>query len=869
MMWNIDLISEKLGDSLNPVFVKEFRQFLRSRGRSLGWLVLMVIELLGFYLILNCDHDSERRAVAFFYLLLLVGGVWSMVGDVVCRWGNERAIDGITPEFTTNLAPGVIINGKLQAMLAAGGLTLLVGLPFAIFSTIRCLGSGGNRIEPASLLFLGLYFLAAPAALWLMIFLTLSTRERRNNPAVFIIIALILGWIIICVKSIDDPTAMNRLDFVRVYWQVGLAAAIFGAACYFFALGKFLPVTVDRLWRGRWALAAGAVAAFLPGGLAANYDLTFGLLVWLALLGIFSGLGEVFPMVHGRGHSGGAVRLMGLALLILLAAGALLPAEDASERFGLCFALLILVYAEVAVLLRQHRCPLNTLPLFFLIAAAANLPALASIFHRNPIYCLFSPWIADFDRCGYRAPGWCAGLALLLLAAIAVSSHQRPVFRRREGGGTGARSSPWTRWVNAFSDKFGDGLNPVLVKELRQFCRNRSLQYSVIGLVVLQAAGFYFGWLCKGQGDLRDLTSWSLLLNVGAAWGVIGIAMSRWSRERSLDGLTPEFTTTLSPAKILNGKLAASLLAGAVVLAVGLPLAAFLLSRCWHNWETRFDGDRLLRLGLYFLAVPPLTAMMAFLTLSERRRKNNLNPAILLLLPAILIWFAIVGTTLDRYQRLNTERLLEGGVIAAAASVIFTAYFYFAALGRLLPERCDRTLRSHLAAVAGAAIVIPAALWTGCYEAGGQILVWLVACCVVFNVGEADRARSGGAVRAMALSFLILALGAVLPAKGELAYTGFVIGFLLLAYAELAVFLRQWGVRRGGVELFMLIVAAGNLVALPTVFDGGSVWLAFSFGLAGREPGFYCLLWSGAWALLLLILIACRRRFAIAPREGA
>ncbi len=247
MMRSIDLISEKLGDSLNPVFVKEFRQFLRSRARSLGWLVLVIIELLGFYLFYNCEQDGDRRTVAVFYLVLLVSGALIMIGDVFCRWGNERSIDGITPELTTILPPGVIVHGKWQAMLAGGGLTLLVGLPFALFSIIRCLGSGRDQLDPASLLFLGLYFLAAPAAFWLMIFLTVSTRVRRNNPAVFIIIALILGWIIMCVNSNDDPVEMNRTDFVRAYWRVGLAAAIFGAAGYFSALGKLLPVTVDHL----------------------------------------------------------------------------------------------------------------------------------------------------------------------------------------------------------------------------------------------------------------------------------------------------------------------------------------------------------------------------------------------------------------------------------------------------------------------------------------------------------------------------------------------------------------------------------------------------------------------------------------------
>lgn len=867
MMWSIDLISEKLGDSLNPVFVKEFRQFLRSRGRSLGWLVLMIIELLAFYLFFNCDRDGERRAIAVFYLVLLVSGALIMIGDVVCRWGNERSIDGITPEFTTALSPGVIVHGKWQAMLAAGGLTLLVGLPFALFSIIRCLGSGRHQLDPASLLFLGLYFLAAPAAFWLMIFLTVSTRVRRNNPVVFIIIALILGWIIMCVNSIDDPVEMNRVDFVRVYWQVGLAAAIFGAAGFFSALGKFLPVTVDRLRRARWALVAGAVAAFLPGVLGQNYDLTFGLLVWLALLGTFIGLDEVFPMVRGRCLSGGAVRSMGLAFLTLLAAAALLKPEDSGGRFGLCFALLILVYAEVAVLLRQHRCPFNTLPLFLLIAATANLPALASIFHYNSIYCLFSPWIAGFDRHGYWAPGWCAGLAFLLLAAIAVSRRFSLSPRRRESDGTSVLLSPWIRWGNAFSAKLGDNLNPVLVKELRQFCRNRSLQYGAIGLLVLQAAGFYFGRLCKNQGDLRGLASWSLYLTVGAAWVVIGIAMSRWSKERSLDGLTPEFTTTLSPVKILNGKLASSLLAGAAAMAVGLPLVVFLLSRCWHNWETRFDGDRLLLLGLYFFVVPPVTAMMALLTLGGRGRKNNLNPAILLLLPAIIVWFVIVSTALDRYERFKTAWTHEAGTIAAVTAVIFTAYFYFAALGRLQPARCDRTLRSHLALAVGALAVILGTLWFGCYKAGGDILVWLAACCVVFNVGEGSQTRFGGAVRAMALSFLILVLGVVLAIKGELEFPNFVIGFLLLIYAELAVFLRQWGVRLGGFEILILIAAGGNLLALPAAFGGGSAWLAFSFGLAGRENALNGLLWSGIWALLLLILIACRSRFPIAPRR--
>lgn len=124
-------------------------------------------------------------------------------------------------------------------------------------------------------------------------------------------------------------------------------------------------------------------------------------------------------------------------------------------------------------------------------------------------------------------------------------------------------------------------LNPVMVKELRQFARSRVLIFTVLALL---------GGLLVAVGGFAAAQGAKLALGAGAAatgGNLFGILMGilfygallvvptycavRLSAERSPGGLDLLFTTSLRPGEIVRGKLYAAAVMALLVYSVALP----------------------------------------------------------------------------------------------------------------------------------------------------------------------------------------------------------------------------------------------------------------------------------------------------------
>ncbi len=151
-------------DDCNPVLVKEMRQVFRSRSYWGCLAGIVVAELLAFYAyfvhreLWTADFDSGQPLLATYLILweilLLVPSV-----TVAERWGMERRQDGITPEKTTPLAPGVIVRGKFMAQCLTGLTALAAGMP------VLALFERAWIFQPASLVVLALPLFVAALAL--------------------------------------------------------------------------------------------------------------------------------------------------------------------------------------------------------------------------------------------------------------------------------------------------------------------------------------------------------------------------------------------------------------------------------------------------------------------------------------------------------------------------------------------------------------------------------------------------------------------------------------------------------------------------------------------------------------------------------
>lgn len=128
-------------------------------------------------------------------------------------------------------------------------------------------------------------------------------------------------------------------------------------------------------------------------------------------------------------------------------------------------------------------------------------------------------------------------------------------------------------------DRIQDRLNPILVKEIRQALRSRVLSWGfvILLLLLLLICGVF---LAAGESlDYaagRDLFLWSLGILLGCSIVLVPAFVGvRMAMERSDGHMDLLFITTLSPRKIIWGKLQSALLLSALVFSVVLPFASF------------------------------------------------------------------------------------------------------------------------------------------------------------------------------------------------------------------------------------------------------------------------------------------------------
>ncbi len=128
-------------------------------------------------------------------------------------------------------------------------------------------------------------------------------------------------------------------------------------------------------------------------------------------------------------------------------------------------------------------------------------------------------------------------------------------------------------------DRIQDRLNPILVKEIRQALRSRVLSWGfvILLLLLLLICGVF---LAAGESQDyaagRDLFLWSLGILLGCSIVLVPAFVGvRMAMERSDGHMDLLFITTLSPSRIIWGKLQSALLLSALVFSVVLPFASF------------------------------------------------------------------------------------------------------------------------------------------------------------------------------------------------------------------------------------------------------------------------------------------------------
>ena len=130
-------ISAWLPESLNPVFVKELRQNLRSSTtRNMAIALLFTEGLVSFiyFLLGNFPNKRDLSEMLFsFYFFVFILALLANTLSLAVSCAREQRQDALLPEFTTCLSPATIFNGRILSAFFSTGILLLLGSPVLIW----------------------------------------------------------------------------------------------------------------------------------------------------------------------------------------------------------------------------------------------------------------------------------------------------------------------------------------------------------------------------------------------------------------------------------------------------------------------------------------------------------------------------------------------------------------------------------------------------------------------------------------------------------------------------------------------------------------------------------------------------------------
>lgn len=130
-------ISAWLPESLNPVFVKELRQNLRSSTTRNMAIALLFTEGLVSFIYLFFGNSPDNRDLPemlfSFYFFVFILALLAHTLSLAVSCAREQRQDALLPEFTTSLSPATIFNGRILSAFFSTGILLLLGSPVLIW----------------------------------------------------------------------------------------------------------------------------------------------------------------------------------------------------------------------------------------------------------------------------------------------------------------------------------------------------------------------------------------------------------------------------------------------------------------------------------------------------------------------------------------------------------------------------------------------------------------------------------------------------------------------------------------------------------------------------------------------------------------
>ncbi len=307
--------------TLNPIFLKELRQAVRSRFVSVAYcLFLLVLAVVTGIVIWAGATELRHDAGAFFgmgrslfqALFVPLGMVCMLFVPVYAgvRMAAERGDNHLDLHFVTRLSPGAILRGKLLAALALTALMVSAALPFTTLS----FRLGGVDLPSAFITLALLLLVSALAAIFTLTLAILpGNRAWRAVFGLLGALALLLSFralsaVAIAMVSNGIGSRIVTAEFWIGTGMVLIIALMAGGLLFTLATARLSPPAANRALPVRlWGtVSASLLGAFSLMAAFVNRDEDF-LYPWVVLT-VLMGMAGLAVAVCERDEFGRRLR---------------------------------------------------------------------------------------------------------------------------------------------------------------------------------------------------------------------------------------------------------------------------------------------------------------------------------------------------------------------------------------------------------------------------------------------------------------------------------------------------------------------------------------------------------------------------------
>ena len=468
-----------------------------------------------------------------------------------------------------------------------------------------------------------------------------------------------------------------------------------------------------------------------------------------------------------------------------------------------------------------------------------------------------------------------------------------------------------------FSARFfatgADWLNPIVVKELRQAVQSRFVLTALMVLLSIQLAALAIYLLASGDvllsfdaGRQVFLVLFAILLGVSMLFVPLYTAV-RLAAERSDTNVDLLFITTITPRRIVAGKLLAAVVLTVLIFSACLPFMALTYFLRGIDLPSIFVA-----LALGFAVVIVCTQVAIFVACLPVNRGFKALLGLMVLIVFVTYYFTVLAGANELVSRgvgsqLGSADFWQGVGWVLLAFLFWGGLFFVLAVALLMPPAANRALpvRSFITSawlLSGAALFTASAIT----DHHAPVIAWQVSFCIILGIGlfvaVSEREYVGrrvlrtvpraslkrawafflfsGAANGLAWTCLMLVTtlaGAWLWARAWPAYQqhaellGSVQWFggmclYFFCYALSGALLRRWLFKRTGAELTWLLgvilLALGSIVPFligALIFFGNEPWSEqagawlvgnpFAWSVAEQRKLYAAV--GGVWALLV------------------